>query len=111
MLEIGLIEELQNPEPGGDGDRPGSVDDLTQAEIKEHVRACERWYALHEASFAAYKGQYLAVSFKSWLGADKCEMRNIAISPSSLEVNRTFERRFGNHGGFVRRIGDPLFDF
>jgi hypothetical protein len=111
MLDHAQIDQLQHQDPDREPDPAGAIDDLSEAEIKEQVRACERWYAQYEASFAEFKGQYLAISFKSWLGADKNEMRNIVISPSSLEVTRQFEQRFGKHGGYERRIGYPLFDF
>jgi hypothetical protein len=111
MLDLAQIDHLQHQDPDRKPDQTGSIDDLSAAELREQVRACEHWYAQHEASFAAFKGQYLAISFKSWRGADASEMRNIVISPSSLDVTRQFEQRFGKSGGYERRIGDPLFDF
>jgi hypothetical protein len=110
MLDLTQIDYLQHHRPDREADHAGSID-LSAAEIDKQVRACEQWYAQHEASFADFKGQFLAISFTSWLGADQSEMRNIVISPSSLDVTRQFEQRFGKQGGYERRIGDPLFDF
>jgi hypothetical protein len=109
MLDLVQIDQLQHPNQ--ELDRTGSVDDLTSSEIDDQIRACEAWYARHEASFAGCKGQYLAVSFKSCLGADQVEMRNIVVSPLELAVGREFEKRFGVSGCYVRRIGDPVIDF
>jgi hypothetical protein len=111
MLDHAQIDQLQQHDPDHGPGCTASIDDLTEAEIKQHVRRCEHWYAQHQASFAEFKGQYLAISFKSWLSDNQVEMRNIVISPSSLEVTRQFEQRFGTNGGYERRIGDPLFDF
>jgi hypothetical protein len=111
MLDLVQIDQLQHHGPDLDQDHRRGIDDLSAAEIDDQMRACEAWYARHEASFIGFKRQYLAVSFKSWLGPDQLEMRNIVISPSELEVSREFERRFGKFGGYVRRIGDPIIDF
>jgi hypothetical protein len=111
MLDLAQIDHLQHEHPDQEPGGAGSICDLSAAEIEERVRACEQWYAQHETSFADFKGQYIAISFKSWRRADNNEMRNIVITPSSLDVTRMFEQRFGKQGGYERRIGDPLFDF
>jgi hypothetical protein len=110
-MELAVLERLQLAAPDNSPSRVKPFEDLSALEIDDSMRACEQWYARNQDGFSAFKSQYLAISFNSWVGPDQVEMRNVTISPSELEVVREFERRFGKFGGYVRRIGDPIIDF
>jgi hypothetical protein len=110
-MELDLLEKLQTVGPDKSTVRVKPFENLSALEIDDSMRACELWYARNQDGFLVFQSQYLAISFNSWMGPDNVEMRNVTISPSELEVVREFERRFGEFGGYVRRIGDPIIDF
>jgi hypothetical protein len=111
MLDLVQIDQLQHQGPDREMGGMWTIDDLSSGEINARMRACERWYSQHQTSFAAFNGQYLVISFHSWQGSEAVEMRNIAISPSSLSVVQNFERQFGTSGCYLRRVGDPILEF
>jgi hypothetical protein len=99
-----MAEVIDRPRGRLEIDKPFC--ELSTGEHELLVRVCERWYAERESDFAAFKGQYIAISYYQ-----HGDTRPYVISPSSLDVSRRFEFLHGKNGHYGRRLGDPIFVF